>query len=184
MRQDIVLRLINLIFSDITILQSVLQGRTPPDIMGSLFSTDLYFQIASKTSFVNCTCTNRNRFCRHAIASVHLLVTEMPENFRLFLAFCGFDPSTIYQIIHDRERRERRCSTTYHDFWIGSDDPIIGISPLTSDEQVPPGIWHRDAPPTVEQYIADIEETRMKVITSAAGILKKNKKQQCAVITK
>lgn len=174
MKPTALLELIRLLTSDIAILQSVLQGKTPQKIMEHLIVHGLYFQIIRKTVYIDCTCSAINRFCRHTIASLHMLVTEMPDDFHLFLAFCGFDPEKVYQIIHDIERRERRLSTTYHDFWIGSDDHIVDISPLTTDEYVPPGIWYMNAPQTVEPYIADIEGTRQKVATKVKGILKKS----------
>ena len=174
MKPTALLELIPLLTSDTAILQSVLQGKTPQEIMDHLVLNGLYFQIVRKPVFINCTCSDRDRFCRHTIASLHMLVTEMPNDFHLFLAFCGFDPGKVYQIINDREKRERRFSTTYHDFWVGNDDMIIDISHPNPVEVVPPGIWYMDAPPTVEPYIADIEETRKKVATKVAGILKKN----------
>lgn len=164
-------KFIRVLIADEESYQAYVQNKTPDGVHALLKEAGFINQIESRPLMVTCSCRTGQEICPHIIAAISQLVEEIPGRFSAFLAYSGFDPMYIQNLIQYESRQKRKVVVDYNDFWKvkGGYD----IERLDRVECSAPGIWHAGAPAIVTEFIPDIEETLVHAKEDARVLLEK-----------
>ncbi len=164
-------KFIRLLIEDEESYQAYVQNITLGSIYTLLKEAGFIYQIESRPLLVTCSCRTGQEICPHIIAAISQLVEEIPGRFTAFLAYSGFDPMYIQNLIRYESRQRRKIVVDYENFWKGKEG--YEIKRLERVECFAPGIWHAGAPPIVTEFIPDIEETLANTKEDARLLLEK-----------
>lgn len=164
-------RFVEVLITDEESYQAYVQNKTPDSIYNLLKEAGFINQIESRPLMVTCSCRTGQEICPHIIAAISQLVEEIPGRFSVFLAYSGFDPMYIQNLIRYETRQRRTIIVDYDEFWRAREG--YDIKRLEGVECFPRGIWLSGAPAIIAELLPDIEATLVHVKEDARLLFEK-----------